>query len=391
MVTTSEYDPGLPAIAFAGGGTGGHLYPALAIADAIRARLPGARFVFFGTQRAIDQRILSAVDCELVQQPFPSMHRAPWRLFRILTGFRQSSLLCRSLFASDRPAVVIGTGGLGSVPAVREAARIGIPTALLNPDALPGKANRYLADSVNVVFAQWEETIGQFPSAVRVEVCGCPVRAGFNRATREAGMKRFGLDADRKTLLVTGASQGARTINQAVLANLDFLESQRDWQVLHLTGEPDFREVQASYAGRPVRASVLPFTEHMAEALAAADLVVSRAGASTLAEITAMGRPAVLMPYPFHRDKHQLANARCLVRAAAARIVHDRIDPAENGPSLREALEPLLTSVEARESMAQAARRIGRGNAASQIADRIVELASRALAVTPGESLKAVC
>ena len=391
MVTPLECEVGMPAIAFAGGGTGGHLYPALAIADALRAKRPGTRFVFFGTQRLIDHRILSSADCELVTQPFPSMHRAPWRLFRILTGFRQSSLLCRSLFASDRPAVVIGTGGLGSVPAVREAARVGIPTALLNPDAMPGKANRYLADSVNVVFAQWEETISQLPHASRVEVCGCPVRAGFNRATREAGAVRFGLDADRKTLLVTGASQGARTINQAVLANLDFLESQRDWQVLHLTGDPDLEEVQAGYAGRSVRASILPFTEHMPEALAAADLVVSRAGASTLAEITAMGRPAVLMPYPYHRDKHQLANARCLVRVAAARIVHDRIDPEENAPALRDVLEPLMTNADLRNAMAQAARRIGRGHAASQIADRIVELAMPALSAASRETLKAVC
>lgn len=391
MVTEQEQDAQLPAIAFAGGGTGGHLYPALAIADAIRARRPGARFVFFGTQRPIDKRILSSAGCEHVQQPLTSLHGAPWRVLKILTGFRQSSLLCRSLFEKDRPAVVVGTGGLGSVPAVREAVRVGIPTALLNPDALPGKANRYLADSVNVVFAQWEETKEHLPRSTGVEVYGCPVRSGFNRATREDGAVRFGLDQNRKTLLVTGASQGAQTVNRAVLANLDFLEAQRDWQVLHLTGEPDLAEVQAAYAGRAVRASILPFTEHMAEALAAADLVVSRAGASTLAEITAMGRPSVLMPYPFHRDKHQLANARCLTRAGAARIVHDRVDPAENGPSLRDVLEPLMTSAETREAMAQAARRIGRGNASSQIAERIIELAKPASSVVMRESLKAVC
>ncbi len=364
-----------PVIVFAGGGSGGHLFPALAIAEALRRRVPDVRFVFFGTRRRVDQRILGSACCELVRQTLPPLSPMPWRWPGIVLGFRRSCLLCRSRLESDSPAVVIGTGGLGSVPAVREACRAGLPTVLLNPDALPGRANRCLAQRADIVFAQWAQTAEHFSANVSVRISGCAVRGEFNRADRSAGVERFGLCPDRKTLLVTGASQGARTINDAVLADLDFLRTLHDWQILHLTGELDRARVEQGYRAHHVPATVLAFTEHMADALAVADLVIARAGASTLAEITAVGRAAVLMPYPFHKDMHQRANARCLVRASAARIVHDAIDPAVNGPALRKVLEQLMCDDGVREAMACAAGRLGRGNAASGIADQVIELA----------------
>ncbi|MGD2108943.1 MAG: UDP-N-acetylglucosamine--N-acetylmuramyl-(pentapeptide) pyrophosphoryl-undecaprenol N-acetylglucosamine transferase [Phycisphaerae bacterium] len=379
-----------PLVAFAGGGSGGHLYPALAIAEAFRASLPGVRFVFFGTRRSIDQRILAEKRCDLVQQSLMGLSRSPWRWPQIFLGLHRSSRDCRVRFYDDQPIAVIGTGGLASVPAVREAARAGIPTAIFNPDAVPGRANRFLARVADLVFTQFEETADRWPRAANVVISGCPVRPAFNRADRDSAVHRLGLNPARKTLLVTGASQGARTLNQAVLANLDYLESLFDWQILHLTGEPDFEEVRDAYAGRPIRAKVWPFTTHMAEALAAADLVIARAGASTLAEITAVGRASILLPYPFHRDAHQLANARCLVRASAARIVRDAVDPAVNGPALHAALEQLVRDEQTRQAMASAARQIGRGQAAKVIANRVIALGrSRGTLVRP-ESLKAV-
>lgn len=373
---TETVDPQTaPLIVFAGGGTGGHLFPALAIAESLRNRLPDVRILFFATERAIDQRILESNRCDLVRQTLPAIRRAPWRWLHIYMGFRRSCMLCRSRFEHDRPMVVIGTGGLGSLPAVREAVRAGVPTALLNPDAIPGRANRFLANSVDIVFAQWAEAIARFPRTAKVVVSGCPVRAAFNHSERDAGIRRFGLGRDLKTLLVTGASQGARTVNECVVANLPFLETQGDWQILHLTGEPDYETVSRAYDHHSIRAVVMPFTDHMPDALAAADLVVARAGASTLAEITAVGRASILLPYPYHKDQHQLANARCLVRAAAARIVPDRIDPTLNGPAVRDALEHLMTGDQAREAMAAAARRLGRGQAASEMAGDILRLA----------------
>jgi len=380
-----------PLYAFAGGGTGGHLYPAIAIADAIRRHVPDARFVFFGTQRPIDDRILSRVDCDIVRQTLPALSSMPWRWPSIYLGLRRSAGLCRTRFELDPPAVVIGTGGMASVPAVREAHRLGIPTAILNPDALPGRANRHLAGIADVVFAQWEDTVDHYPRGTDVRVLGCPIRPGFDRTLRESGIARFELRLDRKTLLVTGASQGARSINEAVVANLDLVELLPDWQILHLTGEKDHPDTAAAYRTRSIAAVVIPYTDYMADALSAADLVISRAGASTLAEITAVGRPSILMPYPYHRDQHQLANAKCLARVSAARIVHDAIDPAINGPALRSVLEELLIGDVAREVMASAARSIGRGNAAADIAEQVLRLAEKPGMERARESVEATC
>lgn len=408
MVSSHPTNLRSSVIAFCGGGTGGHLYPALAIADALARRVPGARFLFFGTERPLDRRIINRPDCELIEQQIPPLRLAPWRWPGMLSGLHRTHLLCRSRLERDRPAVVIGTGGLGSLAGVREAFRAGIPTVLLNPDAVAGRANRHLAGMADLTIVQWEETLAHFKrrfsrsgaSGVArrmprqfssVQVCGCAIRPEFTRAERSVGMAHFGLDPDRRTLLVTGASQGARTINQAVLANLDVIESARTWQILHLTGELDYDAVRRAYEGSSVRASVVSFTDRMADALAAADLVLSRAGASTLAEITALGKPSILMPYPFHRDMHQLANARCLARVLAARIVNDAANVAINGPALGEALRTLLFDDEKRASMADAARRLGRGGATDDIADEIVALMTERGTLHCCESLEKSC
>jgi len=267
--------------------------------------------------------------------------------------------------------MVIGSGGLSSVPPVLEAVRAGIPSVLLNPDAIPGRANRMLGSRVDAVFTQFEDTTAWFRRKERVLVTGCPIREAFNRASREKGIGRFRLDPDRRTLLITGASLGARNINEAVAALLPDLRKSEGWQILHLTGEADYEAVRSAYQTSGSDAKVLAYTEDMPDALAAADLVVSRAGASTLAELTAVGRASILMPYPYHRDQHQLANAGCLARAGAARIVPDRKTTRKNIPSLRAALEELMRNDGAREAMASAARRIGRGDAAARVAERI--------------------
>ena len=375
-------------VAFAGGGTGGHLYPALAVAKEIRTRLPDVEFVFFGTDRTIDSTILDNAGCELVRQHLPPIRPAPWTWPATLMGIHRSSATCRALFAERRPLVVIGSGGLASVAPIREARRAGIPTVLFNPDAIPGKANRLLSGVADAVFVQWVDSLPHLSRARRVQVTGCPVRREFNEAKPQDGLSEFGLDAGRKTLLITGASQGARTINEAVIANLDLLDDSPDWQVLHLTGDRDYELVRGAYTGAMTKAKVVAYTHHMAAALAVADLVVSRAGASTLAEITAMGKPSILMPYPYHRDMHQLANAKCLARVGAARIVHDAKDVSLNGPALRAALDSLMRDDAHREEMAAAARRTGHGDAARTIATQVLALAWHRGATGPAESLQ---
>lgn len=365
---------GAPVIAFAGGGTGGHLYPALAVAQALHRRLPELSFWFFGSHRAIDRQILENADYELIPQALPPLHPAPWRWPGIWNGVRRARQVCRRRFNTARLLAVVGTGGMASVPAVLEARRWGIPTVLFNPDARPGKANRLLARCADTIIVQWSDSVAHFSRRAVVHALGCPVREAFFQVDRAAGIARFGLDPDRATLLITGASQGARTLNDVALSLSDYWCAHPEWQILHLTGAPDADRIRESFASLSVRAVVLAYTEHMADALAAADLVLCRAGASTLAEITALGRASVLMPYPFHRDRHQHANAECLVRAGAARLVEDVVDASANAARLRPVLETLMFDEVTRNGMAAAAQRLGRPRAAEDIADHIVTL-----------------
>lgn len=397
MIAQSRPISNGPLFVFAGGGTGGHIYPAIAVARDIKSRVEDARFLFLGTQRSIDRRITETIDCEFVPQSLTGLSLAPWRMVRAYFDFRRASCKCSDRFLQDRPAVVVGTGGMAAVPAVRQAFRAGVPTALFNPDAIPGKANRHLTSKTHCVFAQFEQTIAHFPRVVDVKVAGCPVRPEFHTATRDEGLISFGLDPALKTLLVTGASLGARTVNQAVIANADYLASCEGWQVLHLTGQNDFDMVKAAYNGKVNhRVKVVAYTEDMAWAMSAADLIVSRAGASTLAEILALGRASILMPYPFHRDQHQVANARCLSDVGAAELVMDAIETPRNALTLRAALHEAMHNEKHLRHMAAMAQRLGsaRSNAASEIAQALISMAglhvhSKASPSIALESLKA--
>ena len=269
--------------------------------------------------------------------------------------------------------MVIGSGGYAAGPPVRAAQQLGITTGLLNPDAVPGRANRHLAGRADHIFIQWSRTRGAFPDSVSVHETGCPIREGFSDSSRDRGLAEFGLDPSRRTLLVTGASQGARNINETVIRLLDtegdvrssFAES---WQFVHLTGGAMRDQVAEKYESWGVPARVLAFTERMPEAMAVADLVISRAGASSLAEITAAGCPSILMPYPYHRDQHQRSNALVLADAGAAILLEDRADGADNANRLAPLLSKLLGDSAALERMAGAARGLGRPDAAKQVA-----------------------
>jgi len=379
-----------PLIAFAGGGTGGHLYPAIAVAHALREMRSSLRFVFLVTEREVDRRILKPLNLDFVAQSLPSFSGRPWRWPGMVLKLRSASQAIRRRFVADPPAAVLGSGGMASVPGMRQARSLGIPTLILNPDALPGRANRFLSSTADSVFVQWEDAATALPGSRHVQVLGCPIRSDFRFADRDRGIRRFSLDPARKTLLITGASLGARTINEAVIRLAEQLQTHLEWQLLHLTGLEDEDRVRQAYQGRNMAATVLPYTEHMADALAAADLVISRAGASTLAEITALGKASILMPYPFHKDQHQVANAQCLVRRGAAILVLDQKDAALNAISLGPVVERLTRDGHARENMAMASARLGKGDAAQSIADDLLaRIESRGAGTC--ESLERTC
>lgn len=380
-----------PTIVFAGGGTGGHLYPALATADALKKRVHNIKCVFFGSTRSIDREIVCSAGWEFVGQDLSPLPRRPWRIPRFAGDINRSRRSFAEFVRRRRPIAVLGSGGLACVPPILEARSAGVPCALFNPDAKPGRANRYLARRVDVIMAQWKATLDHLPRHCKALVTGCPVRLEFRNASRSKGIDRFGLDRSKKTLLVTGASQGAHTMNVCVpILSALWAEFGGAWQVLHLTGRDDLELVRRAYQDQSILAKSIAYTGDMADAMAAADLIVSRAGASTLAEITALGRACVLMPYPFHRDMHQLANAGVLVAAGAGCVVRDDVDAERNRGRLEDALRPLLINDEKRAIMAEAARRLGCLDGAERVADQLLAIATPIQNVDIAESLEPV-
>ncbi len=371
-------NPSKPLIVFAGGGTGGHLYPALAIIEWFRDHRPDVRFEFLCTERPIDTQILSKWNVPFTTQPVKPLGLRPRSALRFLQAWRKSMRLCVDRFKREAPAVVVGAGGFGSGPAVKAALKRGIPTALLNPDAIPGRANRYLGRQVRAIYAQWEGTAACFPASATVIATGCPVRKEFR--THELGTEHalFGLDPALKTLLITGASSGARTINEAVMEFASSLAEVDGWQVLHISGDLDAKRLEDAYERARVRASVVPFTHEMAAALRIANLVLARAGAVTLAELVTTGTPAVLMPYPFHKDDHQTANAEMLVRQGSAIRLTDLKSATANAAQLRSKLLPLIRRPDLLAGMAANAEQSGAGDAARSISEHLLRLAATA-------------
>lgn len=371
-------NPSKPLIVFAGGGTGGHLYPALAIIEWFREHHPDMRFEFLCTERPIDAQILSKWNVPFTTQPVKPLGLNPRSAIRFLRAWRKSMKLCTDLFSRESPAVVVGAGGFGSGPAVKAALKQGIPTALLNPDAIPGRANRYLGRHVNVIYAQWNDTASCFPASATVIATGCPVRKEFCDPGSGTEHALFGLDPALKTLLITGASSGARTINEAVMDLASDLAQVDGWQILHISGELDAKRLEDVYEVARVRASVVPFTHEMAAALRIANLALARAGAVTLAELAATSTPAVLMPYPFHKDDHQTANAEMLVRQGSAIRLADLKSATANAARLRTELLPLMRRPDLLAGMATKAKQSGAGDAARAISEHLLTLAATA-------------
>ncbi len=358
-----------PIYIFAGGGTGGHLFPALAVAEELSRLQPDCRIVFACSDRDIDRRILSATTYAFVVQPIHSMPRnlRGWRDF--LSAYASGRRLGRSLVKDLRPAAVFGLGAFAAVPVTEAAARAGIRTALMSIDATPGLANRRLARKVDVIFTQFAQTADAFGRhADKAEAVGCPVRAGMFAGDIDEARKTFGLQADRKTLLVMAGSLGAASINQAISAiSADLDELADDWQVLHVSGPGKFERVLQNTGGR-IRRSVMEFCERMDLAYAVADLVLCRAGAATIGELAAVAAPAVLMPYPFHRDRQQEHNAAEMVSAGAAALVSDSVDPAVNADALRTTLLEIMRQPKQLEAMRNSAKGLSRPDAAKRVA-----------------------
>jgi UDP-N-acetylglucosamine--N-acetylmuramyl-(pentapeptide) pyrophosphoryl-undecaprenol N-acetylglucosamine transferase len=371
--------PDSSTIFFAGGGTGGHLYPGIAVAQAMVRKNPQIKPVFLCTQREIDRTILTAAGYEFIPQPIVPLVKTLGGVLRFSRGWRETRELNRKLRREHRPAAVLGLGGYAAGVAVRYLASRKIPSAILNPDVIPGRANQFLMRSAMAVCCQFEETAEHVAPQYRskIKVTGCPIRLDMAiLPARESAATRLGLDPLLNTLVITGASQGAATVNDAVLAVLGDVKFQ-GWQILHLTGKDHAQTVRNGYRERSIPAMVIDFTPAMADVWAMANLTICRAGASTIAELAACGVPAILLPYPFHKDMHQRANAKVLSDAGAAVLLEDEKDARKNAETLKPVLQSLLYDAPRRAAMSAAARSKARKDSADAVADVIMEMMSK--------------
>jgi UDP-N-acetylglucosamine--N-acetylmuramyl-(pentapeptide) pyrophosphoryl-undecaprenol N-acetylglucosamine transferase len=368
--------PDEKTILLAGGGTGGHLYPGVAVAQALSGFIPGAKPVFLGTTRAIDQTILQPTGFEFIAQPIVPPKRSVGGLLRFWRSWRDTKDLVSKILAERKPAAVLGLGGYAAGVAVKLAALAQIPTAILNQDVVPGKANQYLLRYARAVCCQFAQAAEHVPAEHRgkLRITGCPIRAEIlHRPPRPQAAAALGIDPAMNTLTVTGASQGALTVNQA-MTTLAGTITLNGWQILHLSGKDHVETVRAEYREKNIPARVIDFTPAMADVWAVTDLAISRSGASSCAELTACGIASILMPYPYHSDLHQRSNAKILADAGAAVLVEDEKDRKKNAEKLRPIVEALLYDAPRRSAMSAAARQLGRPDAAEAVARVLAEL-----------------
>jgi UDP-N-acetylglucosamine--N-acetylmuramyl-(pentapeptide) pyrophosphoryl-undecaprenol N-acetylglucosamine transferase len=358
---------------FAGGGTGGHIYPALAISQQIKNLRPDAKITFFCSDRPIDSQILAKTGFKYIPLPAVGFSANPIQALKFLLATRKSYLLAKKELTKNLPAVVIGVGGFVSTGPMLAAHKLGIPVKMLNTDSIPGKANKFLARYADEIYVQFELSRNYFGKAAnRVVVTGCPLRADFANPDKSKAIKDLRLDGTRKILLVTGASSGARSINNAICALLDKLAAfSNSWQIVHLSGYSDFETVKSAYANCKIAHKVIDYYDDMANLLAAADLVIGRAGAVSVAEYAAASVPSICMPYPYHKDNHQRINAEQLEKAGCAVIVDDKIDAQTNAQNLWPHLEKLMKNSELLVEMRQDAAKFGKLNASTEIARRL--------------------
>ncbi|MEE9911860.1 MAG: undecaprenyldiphospho-muramoylpentapeptide beta-N-acetylglucosaminyltransferase [Deltaproteobacteria bacterium] len=356
-------------IVIAGGGTGGHLFPGIAIAEEFLKRDPQGRVTFIGTRRGIEHRLLGQLGYELREIDVEGlMGRGVKALIKGVYAIPNSMRQSWRILSDFRPDVVIGVGGYASGPAVIVAWLAGIPTAIAEQNALAGNTNRILGKFVKKVFLTYDQSKSQF-AAAKVLVTGNPVRAAFAAGLDQAKEKTAG-----RQILIFGGSQGAAAINKTVVAMMPFLQQRKDRvRILHQTGERDLEMVRAAYAQHGLVAEVSPFIVDMVSAYSAADLIICRAGATSLAEITAAGKASILIPFPWAANDHQTMNARAMVDAGAAAMIRESDLTPEK---LYSTVEVLLADDQKLRAMEIQSKALGRLDAAAKIVDACMQLAA---------------
>ncbi|WP_059052182.1 undecaprenyldiphospho-muramoylpentapeptide beta-N-acetylglucosaminyltransferase [Paenibacillus senegalimassiliensis] len=363
-------------VVLSGGGTGGHIYPALAVASQCATEFPGCEFLYIGGQRGLESSLVPKQDI-----PFEAIDITGFRrklsldnvktVMRFLKGVRTSKKLLREF----KPDVVIGTGGYVCGPVVYAAAKLGIPSIIHEQNAVPGLTNRFLSKYVSAVAVSFEDSESAFPAARRVVYTGNPRATTVYAADKAKGFETLGLPASSSVVLVVGGSRGARAINEAMIEMAPLLRNSPHLQYVYVTGESYYAStveaIRAKTGELPANLRVLPYVHNMPEVLACTSLIVNRAGASFLAEITALGIPAILIPSPNVTNNHQEKNARSLERSGAAKVI---LEPELSGSSLYAVVEQVMGDHALQVSMSSASRTLGKPEAARLVVEEMQRL-----------------
>ncbi len=367
-------------IIVSGGGTGGHIYPAITIIRALQKRIDNLDVLYVGTSAGLEADIVpkegfpfKTVDLQGFKRSFSPVNIL--RLFKAITGVIKATGIVRSY----KPDVVIGTGGYVCGPILMAASLMGIPTLIQEQNVVPGITNKILSHFVSRIATGAIEANKYFPQD-KVTFTGNPIRDEVITIERQPGYGAFGLDPAKKTVLISGGSRGARTINRAMVGVLKHFAGSDKVQFLHATGKGEYDDIMKRIAEAGVilkkhgNIKVFPYLYNMPQAMAVADLAVFRAGATGLAELTARGIPAVLVPYPYAAENHQEFNARAIEKAGAAQVI---LNSELNSEILISTIEKLLANEQHLQEMAEASHSIGRPEAADTIGDIIMELAEK--------------
>ena len=354
------------SVIIAGGGTGGHVFPGIAIAQEFKRRNRETQILFVGTTRGLETRIVPREGFELKLIAVSALKRVSlYKRIRALLLLPKSFWAVRVLIRQIKPDVVIGVGGYASGPVVLVAALMGVPTLVAEQNAHPGFTNRILARFVRAAAVTFEEAGEYFGE--KALMTGNPVRAEFFDVQPKQHLEAGVIAGQVIHLFITGGSQGARAINLAMIGALPNLAEEKErLSITHQTGEHDYDKVRATYLENGWKVEVKPFIEKMVDELAKADLVITRAGATTVAELAAAGRPALMIPFPFAADDHQRKNAEAVERAGAGRMILQ----AELTPErLAQELLWLVRDPQQLARMAEASKKLGHPEAAAKVVD----------------------
>lgn len=363
-------------VVLSGGGTAGHINPALALAEVLQQRGCDARFA--GTPSGVEARLVPAAGIPFTPFEAAGFNRNhPLSLPKALIKIQKSTGAARKWFDEVKPDVVVGFGGYVCIPVARAAEQRGIPVVVHEQNSVMGMANKYLAKRAAAVCLTYEHAASALADTSRVHLTGNPVRTSVFSATREQGRALFDVPDEARLLLVIGGSLGARHINEAIVSLRDTLLAYEDLYIIQVSGPKELESVEQELALTPEqkkRWRVFGYLDHMGEAMAAADAIVSRAGATSLAEISARALPALLVPFPYATEDHQTTNARACVEAGAAYMV---ADAQVEGPEFKRLLCSLIEDAEVRERMAEVARGQKTRDAAGLLADVVMEAARK--------------